>query len=241
MKISEETLMAYADGELEGAERESIERALASDPGARARLEEHRRLRNRLTGHYGPVAQEEVPERLLAMLGATRPEGLTSLSAAREKKRALPRVWQRYGAIAASLAVGILAGQLISEGGESPIAAQSGVLVAQGGLATALETQLASAQEAGSATRIGLTFQDRQGRVCRTFDGAAMSGLACRSDGEWQVLLAAAGARQDSEFRQAGSPAIIEVAQEMMAGAPLDGPSERKAKASGWEISAVAD
>lgn len=241
MKISEETLMAYADGELDGAQRESIERALASDPDARARLEEHRRLRDRLAGQYGSVAQEEVPERLLAMVGATRPEDLTSLSAAREKKRALPRVWQRYGAIAASLAVGILAGQLIPEGGESPIAAQSGVLVAQGGLATALETQLASAQEAGSATRIGLTFQDRQGRVCRTFGGTEMSGVACRSDGEWQVLLAAPGARQDSEFRQAGSPAIIEAAQEMMAGAPLDGPSERKAMESGWEISAAAD
>jgi negative regulator of sigma E activity len=241
VKISEETLMAYADGELAGAEREAVEQALASDPDARALLEEHRRLRSRLTGHYGPVAQEEVPGRLLALLGAEKPEGVVSLSAARKNKRAAPALWQRYGAIAASLAVGIVAGQLISAGGEGPIAAQSNTLVAQGSLATALETQLASAQQANSATRIGLTFQNRQGRVCRTFDASALSGLACKSDGDWQVLLAVAAKRQDSEFRQAGSPAVFEAAQAMMGGPPLNAEGERKAMAAGWKISAAAD
>ena len=241
MKISEETLIAFADGELGSAEREAVEQALATDPEMRAMLEEHRRLRKLLTGHYGPVAEEEVPERLLAMLGAEKAEGVTSLSAARERKRTAPRLWQRYGAIAASLAVGILAGQLIPEGGEGPLATSNGSLVAEGSLAAALETQLASAQAPNEATRIGLTFQDRQGRVCRTFDGSALSGLACKSHDDWQVLLVAASERQDSEFRQAGSPAVVEAAQAMMAGAPLDAEGERRAKAAGWKISAAAD
>lgn len=240
MKITEEKLMAFADGELTGAEREAVEQALATDSKARALLDEHRRLRNRLTGHYGPVAQEEVPERLLAMLGAEKPQGVASLSAAREKKRVAP-FWQRYGAIAASLAIGIMAGQLLPERGQGPIGTRSGALVAEGSLATALETQLASAQGANSETRIGLTFADKQGRVCRTFDASAMSGLACRSDGSWQVLLATASTRQESEFRQAGSPAIIEAAQEIMAGPPLDAEGERKALASAWQISAGRD
>lgn len=241
MKINEETLMAFADGELFGAEREAVEQALASDPKMRATLEEHRRLRNHLTGHYGPVAQEEVPERLLAMLGAEKLEGVVSLSAVRQKKQPIQRLWQRYGAIAASLAVGIMAGQLIPSRGDSPIEARSGTLVAQRGLAAALETQLASTQEAGSAIRIGLTFEDRQGRVCRTFDAPALSGLACRSGGDWQVLLAAAGERQDSQFRQAGSPAVTEAAQAMMGSPPLDAEGERKAMGAGWNISAAAN
>jgi hypothetical protein len=241
MKISKETLMAFADGELPGAEREAVERALAEDPDALALVEEHRRIRNRLSGHYGPVAREEVPERLLAMLGAEKPEGIVSLSAARQKKRAAPPIWQRYGAIAASLAVGILAGQMMTAGGDGPIATRSGTLMAEGSLATALETQLASAQQPNSATRIGLTFTDKQGRVCRTFDASAMSGLACRTEGDWQVLLAAAAERQNHEFRQAGSPAVIEAAQAIMAGSPLDAEGERKAMASGWKISPASD
>lgn len=241
MNISEETLMAFGDGELEGAEREEVERALALDPELRASLEEQRRLRRVLSGHYGPVAQEDVPEKLLAILGAAKAEGVVSLGTARQKRRPTPRLWQRYGAIAATLAVGIIAGRLVPVGLDSPIAIQDGVLVAQRDLANALETQLASRQDANSATRIGLTFADRQGRICRTFDASTISGLACRADGDWQVLLASAGERQDSQFRQAGSSAIVEAAQEMMATPPLDAEDERKAMEAGWKISTAVD
>src|SRR3546814_7939924 len=104
--------MAYADGELDAAEREAVKQALAEDPGLREKLAEQQRLRATLSGHYGPVAAEEVPDRLLAVLGArnTR-DDVASLSAAREKRRR--PLWRNLGTIAASLAVGLMAGQLI--------------------------------------------------------------------------------------------------------------------------------
>src|SRR3546814_11238066 len=89
MQIDDDRLMAYADGELDAAEREAVKQALAEDPGLREKLAEQQRLRATLSGHYGPVAAEEVPARLLAVLGArhTR-EDCASLSAAGGQRRA---------------------------------------------------------------------------------------------------------------------------------------------------------
>lgn len=241
MRMSEELLLAFIDGELSGPDREEVERALAADPKLRATVDEQRRLRTILNGHYGPVAQEDVPEKLLHLLGASRAEGAASLHAAREKRRAAPRPWQRYAAIAATLAVGIIAGQLLPDGRNGLIATDDGVLLAKGDLAGALETQLASAQSLDDKTRIGLTFADRGGRVCRTFEGPDLSGLACRAGGDWQVVLASASERKDSQFRQAGASVVLESAQEMMAGPPLDSRAEREAMEAGWNISSAPD
>ena len=47
MTFSEETLIAYADGELDAATRAALEAALASDPQLAQRIERHRALRAR--------------------------------------------------------------------------------------------------------------------------------------------------------------------------------------------------
>lgn len=238
MHIDEDMLTAFADGELDGEARAAVERALAADPVLRAQLEAQKRLRATLSAHYRPVASEEVPERLLAMLGAA-PAGdeVASLSAARERRRAPTRwSWGNYGAIAATLAVGIIAGQLIPSSG--PVGTESGMLVAQGGLANALETQLASAQPVDAATRIGVSFADGEGRLCRTFDGASLSGLACRGEDKWMLVMTTAptGATASTVYRQAGSSPVLETAQELMAGAPLDAAQERAARDAGWRM-----
>lgn len=239
MRIDEEKLMAFADGELQGRDREAVECALAEDPRLRETLEEQRRLRRTLNDHYGPVAGEEVPERLLAMLGAAPAENVASLSGARERRRLFQRpALRNFGAIAATLAVGMLAGQLIPRGNDA-VGVENGVMVARGSLATALETQLASAQAADAATRIGVTFADRQGRACRTFDSQIASGLACRDGGNWAIVMTAAHQRQTTQYRQAGSSPILQAAQEMMAGEPLDAAGERAAMRAGWKMSAA--
>ena len=45
MTYSDDTLMAYADGELEAAERAAIEQAMRTDPAIAAVVERHRALR----------------------------------------------------------------------------------------------------------------------------------------------------------------------------------------------------
>jgi hypothetical protein len=234
MAIDDEKLMAFADGELGPAERESVEQALSADPTLREKLAQQQRLRATLSDHYGPVAAEEVPEQLLAMLGVSgEKHDVASLSAEREKRRR--PLWRNLGAIAASLAVGLIAGQLIPLQRDGPFSVEDGALIAQGDLAEALDTELASARRPGAPARIGVSFADRQGRFCRSFDAPAFAGLACHQDGDWRIMMTApTDAATETQYRQAGSSLVMRAAQEMMAGAPLDAEAERAAMKADW-------
>ena len=226
MAVDDDMLMAFLDGELNEVDRRRVEAALEHDPALAARLDEQRRLRERLQAHYAPVAEEEVPERFHALLDPN----VVALKPSRSRP-----LWQSLTALAATLVLGIVLGRAWPE--SAPVASEAGVLVARGALADALETQLASAQGADAATRIGVTFVRADGSACRTFDGAGLSGIACRGGGDWRLVMTASGSGpQDSEYRQAGAsaPLVLETAQAMMAGEPLDAAAERRARDSGW-------
>jgi plasmid stability protein len=237
MTIGDETLIAFADGELTGIRRAELERALAEDPELRSRLERQQRLRARIAGHYAPVEDEPVPDRLTAMLAASEDhpadDNVVDFAAAKQR-RARP-LWQSLTALAATLVLGLLAGQMLPGGEGGPVAVESGRMVARGDLADALDRRLAGDQ--GGATRIGVSFAAADGRFCRTFDGAEMSGLACRGDAGWQLVATAPGTgAAGAEYRQAssGNALVLGAAQEMMAGEPLDVAGERRARDSGW-------
>lgn len=234
MPIDNDLLMAFADGELDEVTRARVERAIAEDPALQARLEVERRLRARLAAYYGPAAEEEVPERLRALLETN----VVPLAAGRRPRP----IWQDFTALAATLVLGLALGRTLMVP-EGQIGMEGGTMVARGALAEALETQLASAQTPDSATRIGVTFAAADGRPCRTFEGEAASGLACRGDSGWQLMMTAAAAgRTRGQFRQAGGgdALVLQAAQEIMAGEPLDADAERRARDSGWRRSGAS-
>ena len=236
MAIDEEMLVAYADGELDPEARAEVKRALAADAELRERLQRQQRLRTRLAAHYGPVAEEKVPERLTALLGGGGGEKVVDLAAARVR-RSRP-LWQTVTALAATLVLGLFAGQMLPRGGSGPFAVEDGTMVARGALAEALDTQLASSQPQDAATRVGVSFEAADGRLCRTFESAAASGLACRGDESWQLVMTAPGAAPAAggAYRQAesGNMLVMQAAQELMAGEPLDAEAERSARDAGW-------
>lgn len=235
MAIDDDMLMAFVDGEIDEVSRARIERAAAEDPALQARLEQQQRLRATLAAHYGPTAEEEVPERFRAMLETN----VVPLAAS--KPRMARPLWQSLAALAATLVLGLAVGRTMLAPGAGPIAVEGGTMVARGDLAQALDTQLASAQPQGAATHIGVTFANNDGRACRTFDSQAAAGIACRNDTGWQVMMTAAGSGgQQSDYRQAGSgnPLVLQAAQEMMAGEPYDEAAERRARDSGWRRAA---
>ena len=229
--IDDDILMAFVDGELDEIARARVERAVAADPALRARLEQQRKLRATLAAFYGPTAEEAVPERFRAMLES-------NVVAFPEPKARAPRpLWQSVIALAATLVLGLALGRTLLAPTGGPVGVANGTMVAQGPLATALDTQLASAQAPDAATRIGTSFAASDGRLCRTFDSAAMAGLACRGDQGWQLIMAAPGsAPAQGGYRQAGSanPLVAEAAQGLMAGEPFDATAERRARDSGW-------
>jgi hypothetical protein len=229
-RIDEQMLMAFVDGELDEVNRARVERAAAADPALAGAIAEQRRVREWLAGHYAPIAEEPVPERLQSMLQS-------KIGAFAPKARQPYRLgWRELSALAATFVAGVLGAQLVRPAPQqNPVG--GGPLYASPELADTLDTQLASAQPQNAAIRIGVSFAARDGRLCRTFDSDALAGLACRAGGKWEVMTAvrlpAASVR---EYRQAGSAdaPVMQVAQEMMAGPAFDASAERRARDAGW-------
>jgi hypothetical protein len=248
MTFSDETLMAYADGELGEPERSELERALRGDPALAARVAQHRALRADVFGAFAGVLDEPVPARLHVVAGSAAPQRkVVQFERARAARRAVPErprwSWAQWGGMAASLAIGVLAGSLglTSMQDEPQLAAlttSNGALVAQGQLGRALSQQLAIASTPGDAVKIGVSFVDKGGNFCRSFQFGKAAGLACRDGAQWQVPLLAEGeAAAGGAYRQAGSampPAVLDAIDARIAGQALDAVGERDAQRRGW-------
>lgn len=231
--IEDELLMAHLDGELDELSAGRVARALAQDAELRAVADAQCRLRERLADHYNPVADEEVPARLRAMLETN----VVALPAARPGRR-LGLGWSAAAAMAASFVVGLIAAQMIPQA-TGPAGLTGDRLVAAGPLAAALDTQLVSEQSASQPTRIGVSFAAADGRLCRTFETRVMAGLACREGEAWQILThVAARPGSSGEYRQAasGTDVVMRISQELMKGEPFDAQAERLARDTGWVL-----
>ncbi len=229
MSIDPEMLMAYADGELGPIEAKRVERAIAEDPALAEEVARHRALRARLSGHFAPVAEEPVPDRLITLLRSN--SNIAALPVSKPARR-IPG-WAGWGgAVAASLVLGLA----IGHGLQSPdlVQTRDGQLYAAGTLAGALDGQLAANQ---GAVRVPVSFRDRSGAYCRVFISQAADGIACHDRQGWALRQTRAGKdAAKSDYAQAGSadPELMASAQEMMAGEPLDAVAEGRAKAAGW-------
>lgn len=230
MKFDSATVAAFVDGELDDLTAHRVAREVEGDAALAAEVARHRALKAQLAAHYAPVADEPVPERLRALL---TPDAAidTSLGRRRETKRSrfAPVHW---GAIAASLLLGLAVGTKPWMPA-ADVTSAGGALVASGPLARALDTQLASNQPADAAIRIGLSFRDRGGRYCRSFEGRELSGIGCRDDAGWTLERTMRG-QDGADYRQASSGELAAAAAAMMDGGPLDAAAERAARGSGW-------
>lgn len=226
--MNEETLMAYADGELAEPERRAVERALAADAALAARVEALRAQRRRMQAAFDPLLAEPVPEALQRLLQPPPPVAdLAQARAARAQRQALG--WRAWGGIAAGLVVAFVVGRQ-SSGPQAP--------VVDSPIEQALSIQLGA--DVGGPVRVALSYVDDRGRYCRAFstaDGAA--GLACRQGQGWALqALAAAPAASAGELRQAASalpPALLQAVDAHIRGAPLDAEAERRARDTGWQ------
>jgi hypothetical protein len=227
MSIADETLMAYADGELDASGRGVVEAAMQADPAIARRVAEYRGQREKLRAAYEPELAEPVPDRLLAVLRQRRP--------ADRRRR-----WRYPASLAASVVVAVglavFAWQrpaLLRERGD-------GALAAGGDLARSLTDSLSGDPPAGEV-RIGVSFLARSGEYCRTFTLRQSAGLACRRGDRWLIHdlteLGEAGAPQSGGYRTASSmlpPAILSAVQAQIVGDPLDRAGEQSARGAGW-------
>jgi len=219
MRVTPEELAAYADGELEGAEAARVLLAVAASPDLMRTAQRYRALRERIGAEFAPILDQEVPERLAALLRP--PEGEAerprkrhaevvpkprTLGAARLRQaetdrspRAVPgtgrplphRGWLVLPVLAGALA---LAGFLPGGGARE--------------LSRAWEERRVVKESRGNPqARIVMSFQAADGAECRAFDSASLDGIACRDGAGWKLIERVSGG---------GDAALLGRAREMI-------------------------
>lgn len=255
MRFSDETLMAYADGELDAETRAAVDAAMANDPdladAIALQIENRQALQSKLHAAFDAALNEEVPARLVSaaqkvIVPAPGPVAapVTDLATARDASRDSKSArwsWPQWGAIAASLVVGVLIGRVAFERSEEPFMLDQGRMTAQAALDGALSSQSGGAVNRDTGIQIGVSYLAKSGEYCRTFilrDTQALGGLACRRNQRWTIdALTPTKADASGAYRMAGAavPALIlGIVEDTIAGDPLDAEQEAEARERGW-------
>lgn len=243
--------MAYADGELDAQMRVDVEAAMAVDPQIAQEIARHRELRANLRSAFGGVLGETMPEHLLATArtapasNSSRIAEITEITPATPARRDAIKQrwsWPEWGAIAASLLLGVIAARAPwSTDSAGFIVAENGRMIASGVLASALTRQPGGAHD--SPVQIGVSFRAKSGEYCRTFavrEGDTLAGFACRDAENWRVhtLAQSEPGNSGTQYRMAGTavpPIIVQAVENVMAGDALDAAGEAAALQRGWK------
>jgi hypothetical protein len=248
-------LAAFMDGSLaDEALIDAIEAAINADPALAARAEALAAgdgLAPLVREAFAPVLDAPVPERLIAA-ATPRAAEVVDLAAARAAKSPPPPLplpandrgqggswrWPQFGAMAASLALGVLVGgPLLTGGGDA--SRGEGLVLASADLTAMLDTA-PSGQRVDLAAlgegEVVLTFRNADGQLCRQFmlegKGGTSDALACAGGGagtDWRIEAYGRRAAPVGEMKLAGgdaAPAVVAAVDAMIDSDPLTGPDE---------------
>lgn len=252
-------LAAFFNGTLDDAAlADAIEAAINADPALADRAE--------TLAHFGDAATRAVREAFAPMLDAPVPDHLTRIVAseansakvvdlaAERSSRVLPAPandtarsswrWPQFGAMAASLALGVMIGGSLLTGDRTGGGAEGGSLVFASDELTAMLDTAPSGKAVNLASlgtgEVVLTFRNVDGQLCRQFMLAGSAGtsdaLACAGqNGGWQVEAFGRRAAPAGEMKLAGGDAAVSVVaavDDMIDSDPLVGADETAALAA---------
>jgi hypothetical protein len=230
--VSDEQLFAWLDGELSAEEEKKVAAEVAADPRLSEMAEQHRAMQARLKRAFDPILDQTVPPRLIAEIDKSS-NVIDLAPRSRPASAWRPAQW---AAIAASLAVGVSVGTMIPRENKAPVEIGDGKIYAAAELGRTLDAELASAPT-NAPIRIGLTFRDHSGSICRTFTEAGASGLACRDGNRWRMHgLFTSSEGQEGAYRMAAGmdPTLAALVDSTIAGEPFDAAQERAARDKNW-------
>jgi len=230
---TDEKLFAWLDGELDPVEAARVADAVAADPRLNALAARHRALQARLRDAFDPILEAPIPAEIAAEM---REPGVIDFGAASARREwAGWRIFPQAALMAATFAIGIVIGTVVPHRSTGPVEALGSQVYAATALDKALDTELASAPTGD--IRVGLTYRDHSGTVCRSFTAQSSSGLACRENDRWALRgLLAAPEGQSNAYRMANGtdPALAHLIASSIAGEPFDAAAERAARDNGW-------
>jgi hypothetical protein len=241
--FSDETLMAFADGELDETVAGSVEHAMKEDPAIAQRIAGFMRSRRIVRSAFHEKALPDVPPALRAAV-LSQVEHFESASQVQAvphepivRKLPVGGRWRMALAMAASIAIiafttfGYLAGR---HGGgtssPSPVAHLSDPEVSR------VLSETPSGQDQNLSfgrVRVVSTFQQANGSLCREFNLHTSSGsadaVACNDNG-WRVAFAVASPSPDNVYVPSDGTDLMEsYLRRTDAGEPLSKAAEMKA------------
>lgn len=183
--LSDETLMAYADGELAPGERAEIEAALQVDPDLARRLAVFTETKEQIAGLFDAPLQGPVPDALLDVVlreGAGPASPGAALDAGRQAashQRSIGQTKERKRGLGP-----ILSGWL-PRGWLSPVAgmAFAAALLVGGAIAW----QLVPAEQAGSESGDQLVAQEKGRRIAQGDFSKALDKVVAGGKASWQT------------------------------------------------------
>lgn len=228
MIFDDETLMAFADGELDEATTKAVERALETDDALMMRVAEFMETRAAARDAFTPA--EPVPAELDAAVrgmverhrAAAQPaSNVVSLGDARAKRFGFAqRSWQLP--LAASLATAVAAGFIGYQLGQMPGAAPAGSDISgfssaeiAGVLDSAASGDEVAIADGAGRVRLISSFNEQSGALCREYEvdrsaGASVVAVSCRNDGDWAMRFAVAAPAGGDGYAPASSLDALE-------------------------------
>ncbi len=207
MTITDEKLMAYADGELNAAEAAEVERAMAEDEALalRVTLFAGSRKAVREAAMATPLAVPEALAEKVRALGAAHAAGRAAAEKAPDKivdlsaRRRPAGSWQLPLAASIALAIGAIGGWIVAHSSTTPAGLEIAAL-GDPAIVEALSTLPSGERQVldnGNQFAAIASFEDGGGRFCREFEydqvsGTTLVAVACHDQTHWDVRFAIA-------------------------------------------------
>lgn len=231
--VDDEMLMAAVDGELDAALTAQINELALTDPAVAARLARFRRSRDAVAAAFAPLAEEPVPEHLLAAARGERPR------AGWTPRLVLPAA---AALVAFGVAMGVLLPNVIAPQtltGGSLLASVAAVEWGPQLEATPTGSEL-SVPVSGRilAARVTATYPTDEGD-CRSFtvtaEGGTVDGLACVGGFGWQTVVLLPAGQDGYETASAGATGAIDALLDALGAAEPRSPEDEAARiGDGW-------
>ncbi len=250
-KFSDNTLMAYADGELSAPERAKIEQALEGDATLASRLAAFSSTRQAASDAFKPLLDTPVPDTLKSSIedmvarheGASKPDPAPAehdnVVAIASRPRFMGARLDLALAASIALVVGAAVGYLVST--SQTAAPPAGLMTADlsdPALVVALRTvpsgEERALEDVGRFRAIA-SFRDETEELCREFeldkaDASTVVSVACQSAGQWQVrFTVVAGSANDGYAPASSLDALDAYLSAIGAGDPLSPDAEKTA------------
>jgi len=239
-EFDDETLMAFADGELDEATAARLEAAMEEDETLAIRFSEFLETRIAVATAMKPLIHEPVPDALLASVkrmaeNARSSETTDNIVALRQqsiKSRPARQAWLMP--IAASLVAVVTGVGGFMLGREIGLAAPAG---SDAALAALLDRETSGRDLAlgpdGNTLQVVSSFRDEHGDLCREYElkrqGESTISISCRKSGVWITRLALSAPRAEGYTPASAQETIDAYLASIHAGAPMTAEEERAA------------